>query len=246
MILGDLTWPEVEKLDREIVVVIPTGSLEQHGPHLPLMTDSLIVTAVAHAIERRLSAKVLVLPTLWLGASRHHMGFPGTVSASTEGYLETLRQVVESLAGKGFRRFYVVNGHGGNESLNDIALRDLKADHPTLMVGSSLYARFGEEAIANTMDGTAKRIRHACEAETSLMLHLHPDKVRFDLAVDDGLAPHPPVSGLISTFDEVTVNGVLGSATLATAEKGRRIFEACIDGLAREIEAFSGPVSLQG
>ena len=246
MILGDLTWPEVEKLDREIVVLIPTGSLEQHGPHLPLLTDTLISTAVTSEVERCLPKKTLQLPTIWLGASRHHLGFPGTVTASTSGYLEALRAAIDSLASRGFRRFYIVNGHGGNESLNDVALRDLKADKPTLMLGASLYARFGADEIASVLEGPAKNIRHACEAETSLMLHLYPDKVHMDRAIDDGMAPNPPVKGLQYTFDEITERGVLGYATLATAEKGKRIFDACVKGLCLEIEAFSGPVALEG
>src|SRR5579862_8917957 len=97
MILSELTWQDVAALSRDVTILVPTGSLEQHGPHLPLFTDSLIVTAVAEAVEKRLPSQVLVTPTLWLGASGHHLKFPGSLSASFEGYGEAIRSVAESL-----------------------------------------------------------------------------------------------------------------------------------------------------
>ena len=125
-----MTWRDVEAVSRDLVVVIPTGSLEQHGPHLPLFTDSVLATAVGEAVEARISDKVLLTPTLWLGASGHHLAFPGTLSASFEGYEEAIVAVVESLMRHGFRKFFVLNAHGGNNEPNGVALRKLKAAHP--------------------------------------------------------------------------------------------------------------------
>ena len=103
MILSQMTWQEVEAIDREIVVVIPTGSLEQHGPHLPLFTDSLIATAVAEGVEKNLSGQVLLTPTLWLGASGHHLKFAGSLSADFDTYMGAIESVVESLIPHGFQ-----------------------------------------------------------------------------------------------------------------------------------------------
>lgn len=236
MILAHARWPEVEALDRETTVLIPTGSIEQHGPHLPLETDTRLVTAVAEAVERR--APVLLTPTLWLGCSAHHLGFAGSLTASFLGYQSSVEAVVRSLAPHGFRRFYVLNGHGGNASSNDVALRALKEEFPNFALGGSNYYGFAEDAVRESMTGPQKTLRHADEAETSLMLYVAPDRVRLEEAYDDGLTPEPPVRGLVEPFDAITERGAFGYPTHATAEKGRRIFEAAVEGIVGELEAF--------
>ena len=95
MKLAEMTWPEVAGVSKDAVVLIPTGSLEQHGPHLPLFTDSLLATAAAEAIEARLTAEVLLVPTVWLGCSGHHLPFAGSLSASFEGYEDGLVRIVD-------------------------------------------------------------------------------------------------------------------------------------------------------
>ena len=248
MKLAHLTWPEVDALDRaRTVVLLPTGSLEQHGPHLPLFTDSLLVTAVAESVEAKLPEQVLLLPTLWLGASAHHLGFPGTVSANLAGYQASVVAALESLAQNGFLVAYVVNGHGGNTSGNDLAVRELKALFPHMTVGAAGYFEFIPPGLMEqTLTGPFRTIRHACEAETSLMLHCHPDLVRMERAVDDGLDPVPFVPGLGFTFSERTQDGVLGCATLGTAEKGRVLFESAVAGLTAACEALSAGIHYQG
>lgn len=240
VILSRMTWPEVEALDRETTVLIPTGSIEQHGPHLPLETDTRLVTAVAEAVEKETTA--LLTPTLWLGCSAHHLGFAGSLTASFPSYGLALEAVVRSLVPHGFRRFYVLNGHGGNASPNDVALRTLKAEFPNLALGGSNYYAFAEAAVAGGMTGPQKALRHADEAETSLMLHLAPESVRMERAYDDGLVPEPPVRGLVEPFDAITERGAFGYPSHATAEKGRAIFEAAVAGVVAELNAFAGYV----
>lgn len=239
MILANATWKEVEGFNRESVVIIPTGSLEQHGPHLPLFTDSLLASHVAAAIERALPDKVVLTPCLWLGASAHHLKFPGTLSASMPGYFSAVQAVIESLIPHRFTKFYVINGHGGNNEPNGVALRELKAKYPNLTFGHSGYYQFGEEATRDLLEGRYKTIRHACEAEASMMMAIHPDLVRTELLRNDGLAPQPALRGVIHHFDEFTQEGSLGTAKLATADKGAKILEACIAGAVREIEAIA-------
>ena len=228
MKLAELTWPDVEALSREIVVVIPTGSLEQHGPHLPLFTDSLLAGGVSAEVEKNLPDKVLLTPTLWLGASAHHLKFPGTLSASFAAYMGAIESVVESLVPHGFRKFYVLNGHGGNSEPNGVVLRDLKARHPNCVFGHSGYYGLVADEVSQILEGPIKEMRHACEAEASLMLHLHPGLVRKEKLRDDGLKSDPPITGLILFFDEMTEQGSHGCATHATAEKGKRIFDAAV------------------
>ena len=246
MKLAELTWADVEALDREIVVVIPTGSLEQHGRHLPLFTDSLLATAVAEAVEREIPGEVLLTPTLWLGASGHHLRFPGTLSASFETYEGAVNDVVESLLPHGFRKFVALNGHGGNTSPNDVAMRKLKLRHPEATFGHVGYFDFSEAKAAKVMEGPAKRIQHACEAEASLMLHCHPHLVREDRLRDDGLRAEPTLVSPVHHFDEITEEGSLGYATLATAEKGRALFEAAVAGVAEELRALFRGYVLKG
>ncbi len=243
MKLAHLTWPEVEALPRDIVVVIPTGSLEQHGPHLPLFTDSILATAVAEASEAALPHEVLLTPTLWLGASGHHLAFAGTLSASFEAYMGAIESVVDSLEPHGFLKFFIVNGHGGNSEPNGVVMRKLKQKYPHLVLGHSGYFAPIAAEVAGVMEGPAKEIRHACEAEASLMMHVRPELVRHDKLRDDGLAPEPPVFGMIHTFDEMTEQGSLGYATLATPDKGKVVFEAAVAKMVEQLQRiFDGYV----
>ncbi len=246
MVLADATWQEVESFSREAVVLIPTGSLEQHGPHLPLFTDTLLVTAVARRVEQEMPDKILLTPPLWLGASAHHLKFAGSLSAELEGYVRAIGGVVRPLLSHRFYRFYVINGHGGNTSFNDVALRALKSEFPNATFGHRAYYSFAENATAETLEGPIKVMRHADEAEASLMLHLHPELVRKDRLRDDGLVSDPSIAGLVSSFDEITEEGSFGHATLATAEKGNMIFEAAVNGLTRELGAIADGYVLRG
>lgn len=246
MVLKYMTWKEVAAVDRDCVILIPTGSLEQHGPHLPLFTDSLIVTAVAEAVERNLPDQILLTPTLWLGASGHHLKFPGSLSNSFEAYEGAIDSIAESLIPHGFTKFYVINGHGGNTEPNGIAMRKLKARYPNLTFGHSGYFAFIADKAKEILEGPVKEMRHACEAEASLIMHLHPELVRTQLLRDDGLYPDPVVSGVIHHFDEMTEEGSLGCATYATKEKGKAIFDAAVEGATRELKTIAEGYVLRG
>jgi creatinine amidohydrolase len=246
MILAEMTWKEVEALSRDTIVVIPTGSIEQHGPFLPTATDTLIATAVTAVVEKQVSDQVMVTPTIWLGASGHHLPFAGTLSASVNGYMETLTSTIQSLAKHRFHRFLIINGHGGNNEPNGVTLRQIKEQNPNLTLGHRGYYQFAEQVIAETLEGSIKGIQHACEAEVSLMLHLHPEKVRKDLIRDDGLRPVTPVQSLVKGWDEISEEGSFGFATLGTAVKGKRIFDACVEGIMNEIEAIHAGVVYRG
>ena len=246
MVLSRMTWPEVEALSRDIVVLIPTGSLEQHGPHLPLFTDTLIATAVSERVEQALPSKVLLTPTLWLGASAHHLKFPGTLSASFETYMGAIEDAVESLRPHGFWRFYIVNGHGGNNEPNGVVMRKLKQRDPNLSLGFTGYYQLIVEETAGIMEGPIKQMQHACEAEASLMMHLHPDLVRRDKLRDDGLVTDPPLKGMLHDFSEMTEQGSYGYATLATAEKGKAIFEAAVKAAVNELDTLANGYVLKG
>lgn len=246
MILAHATWPDVEAFDRNGVVVIPTGSLEQHGRHLPLFTDSLIVGAVARAVEAKIPDQVLLAPPLWLGASGHHTAFAGTLSASFESYMGAINSVVESLIPHGFRKFFVLNGHGGNTEPNGVVLRSLKAKNPSLTFGHSSYFAYVSDKVRESLEGPVKEMRHACEAEVSLGLHLFPELVRQDMLCDDGLRSTPEIRGLIHHFDEVSEDGSLGYGSLGTAEKGELIFNLAVEAITHDMSALAAGYVLEG
>ena len=146
----------------------------------------------------------------------------------------------------GFHKFYLLNGHGGNTDVNSVAVRELKQRNPKCTFGHIGYFAFCTEVIAELMEGPQKEMRHACEAEASLGLFLFPELVRADKLRDDGLRPEPPVRGAVHFFDEMTEEGSLGFATLATAAKGEKIFVAAVEGVTRELEAIADGYTLQG
>src|SRR5687767_1093499 len=114
MLLSELKWSDVQALSRDIPIVIPIAALEQHGRHMPLFTDSLLLGEVMRRVMERLKGRVLFTPLFWLGNSEHHLDFPGTMSASPRTYLDVLKDMVENFLVHGFRRIVLVNGHGGN------------------------------------------------------------------------------------------------------------------------------------
>ncbi len=234
MILSRMTWKEVDVLDRETIILIATGSCEQHGGHLPVFTDSILATAVAEKVEKNLVGDVLLLPTIWLGASGHHLPFAGSISSDDESYINQMVNIFDSFARHGFWKFYIVNGHGGNQSVNDLALRRVKIDNPKIQCGHSGYYSYAAEEVASILEGPSKTILHACEAEVSLMLHVHPELVREDLLVDDGYKSQ--ALGMVYNFDEISDEGSLGFATFATAEKGKKIFDASVEGLTKALK----------
>src|SRR5215471_10344132 len=131
MLLENLTWPEVKKLKlADTVVLFPLGSFEQHGPHLPLTTDTDIVTAVARSIEAKRPQQLLCLPALWPGHSTHHLFFPGTLSVKQMPYIQLVVELCSSIVNLGGQKVFLLNGHGGNDVPLRAALRELKSLFP--------------------------------------------------------------------------------------------------------------------
>ena len=245
MLLKDLTWPEVKSLDfSSLVVLFPTGAFEQHGPHLPFTTDTDIVSAIASAIEQRMADRVLLLPTLWPGLSTHHMHFPGTLDVPQMAYIQLVTELGKSIASMGAKRVFILNGHGGNDTPLRAALRELKTAVPKTKFVFASYWSLAAKTLREVRESEPGGMGHACEMETSIMLHLHPDRVKLDRAVRDG-PPHTdpyrkadmqvarPVY-FVNEFHEVTESGVMGHPDLASAEKGKLF----LDGIVAEVQQF--------
>jgi creatinine amidohydrolase len=190
MLLENLTWLDVKKLRvANKVVVFPLGSFEQHGHHLPLTTDTDIVTAVARGVEQKRPKRILCLPTLWPGHSTHHLFFPGTLSVNQMPYVRLVTDLCESIVSMGGRRIFLLNGHGGNDVPIRAAMRELKSEFNGVRGLQFVYASYwtlAAKSLKEIRESKPGGLGHACEMETSIMLHLHPGRVRMDRAKRDG------------------------------------------------------------
>ncbi|CAN5890022.1 creatininase family protein [soil metagenome] len=230
MRFAELTAPEIRDIDRAgTLVVAPIAACEQHSQHLPTLTDSILVGAVAEGLERTRSIEVLLLPVLWLGASQHHLPFGGTLTATLPTYEQMLVDLIAPLLRGGFRRVLLLNGHGGNIDPLHVALRRLDVEFPEAILTGAAYWELAEAEIAALCEGPRKSVGHACEVETSLMLHLRPDLVRLDR-----IAKEPPdisLAGLFwaRDFSRRTRQGAIGYPEHADAGRGRLMLEAIIE-----------------
>ena len=253
MLLEKLTSPEVKALPLDrLIVIAPLGSFEQHGPHLPLTTDSDIVTAIAREVEQALPDIVLCLPTLWIGHSTHHMHFPGTLDIPQMHYIAVIQDLCQSILSMGSRKILLLNGHGGNDIPVRAALREVKS----AMGGSEgihvLYAAYwmlAAQSIKAIRESELGGLGHACEMETSLMLHLHPERVRTELIERDGprhtsayrkadMQYAKPVYS-VNEFHEISNSGVVGHPDLATAAKGKLFMDAIVQDVGAFVREFT-------
>ena len=140
MKFGEMTAPAIGRIDKsKTLVVAPIAAVEQHARHLPVITDTVLVTAVAEGVERNLPDQVLLLPTQWLGASDHHLPFGGTLTASLETYEVMLMEILRPLLHAGFGRVMLLNGHGGNIDPLQVALRRLDREYPGAILTGAAY-----------------------------------------------------------------------------------------------------------
>lgn len=237
----EMTWPVLRQVSREhVLILVPIAACEQHGRHLPIFTDSILVTAVAEGIEKHLSDKVLLLPTFWLGASHHHLPFGATLSLQADFHAQVLAELLRPLLDDGYRRILVLNGHGGNIDTMHVALRRLHPEYRHCLLTGASYWELAHDELAALAEGPRKIMGHACEFETSMILALRPDLVRQDEIRDDGLPEDPRLRGLFTSEDmaQRTRRGVYGHPERASAEKGRRMLDAVIGRCVEVVEAL--------
>jgi len=231
MKMHELTAPRLRALDREkTLVVVPIAACEQHGPHLPTGTDTIICGSVAEGVEQRLADSVLLLPTMWLGASAHHLRFGATLTAELDTYIQLLCEIIEPLLCDGHRRIMIINGHGGNVDPLRVALRQLQTHYPHVLLAGSSYWSIAEQEIAETLTGDDKGVGHACEAETSLIMHLRPELVDKEQLADAGTWIRDVIEGLYICRDmhQRTNAGATGRPDLASPKKGAELHEQIV------------------
>jgi creatinine amidohydrolase len=243
---AELTADEARSLDPErTVVVLPVAAVEQHGPHLPLGTDTIIVEAlVRHAVASPRAAMLLALPTLAIGHSLEHANFGGTLSAAAETLLALWGDVARSVARTGARKLVLLNAHGGQRSIVDLVAVRARAELGLLAVRANYFA-FGVPDGLFGADELAEGL-HGGELETSLLLHLRPDLVRREqlahfrsrVPVREHFGPERAV-GYGWLAEDLHPSGCVGNAAAADADRGAALYahlcerlDALIDELA--------------
>jgi creatinine amidohydrolase len=240
MNLIDLKWPDVHRLNKVTPVLIPVAALEQHGHHLPVFTDSLLLGEVVRRVQEQVQDRVLFAPLTWLGNSDHHMDFAGTMSAPPRVYLDLLNALAENFLAHGFKRLVFLNGHGGNIVPGRQAIFELRQRHRErndLLFLFATYWDCGRRPQETRDDLVQKQMGHAGEWETSMILRIRPELVGDISAletVDADFGYAPAFRGWI-TKDRSSL-GHIGSPQAANVEKGEHLFATFSAGVVELLE----------
>ena len=252
----DMTWPEVNAaVEAGKIPVIPIGTTEQHGPHLPLKIDRWTSTSICDEAAKRAPNRLTVLPPIAYGYTSHVMDFPGTITIHHETFIRYVVDVLKSLAYHGFKKIIMINGHGSNQNPLEIAGRRAmrESDAWGAMAGwwflSDANSGFQDTWRDSPFPGGAA---HAGEMETALALHLDPDAVKMDLAVDQVIDHNKQESKyhwvdlfaagpirMDSWTSTYTPDGTMGNPSMATADKGKAVFEETVTNLIEFAEEFA-------
>ena len=239
------TWPEIkDKLTKIKAVILPIGSIEQHGPHLPLACDTIGAYKLSQSIASELKENVLVLPPIYYGVSEHHMDFPGTITISTDTLISIVYEIASSLRRFDIKKIIIINGHGGNIPALNIAIRKINENlhmQAILINPWELITDVTEKVLETKIWG------HACEFETSLAMVEMPDLVRFDKIVDPKIKE--PKIKYMAIWEKNRVNtpwrtkdftdtGSIGFPSKATKEKGKKLWDAMLDRTLEFIKLF--------
>ena len=233
------TLPSGEDLDK--VVLIPIGHTEQHGFHLPLSTDTVIIEAIGQAVAAAIPTQALSLPVMPYGVSTHRASFAGTLNCGGRAFEDFWLGAIDTLSAIGFKKLYLISGHGGNCSFLTNVVKYAGERHPELFCATAwlyLSGPQGQRALEEHRRSALGGMGHACELETALMLHLRPDLVDMQKAVDEtnfittpsyymdwveggALIANPP-------WEDDSQTGAYGAGSLATAENGTIWLEAAV------------------
>lgn len=239
-----MTWPEIREVATQgRVVVVPIGTLEDHGPHLPIDTDVRIISEICTRACAQAGDRVVLMPTVTHGYSPHHRDFPGSINIGWDTFVRYLTDITSSLIGHGFTRIVLANGHGSNMPLVDVAARLTIVEHPETLCCNYfyLYTPAGQEAVRSVRESAFPGgMAHACELETSIYLAVAPELVQMDKAEPDFNQPPSDYfymdwfdgpGSMMEYWSTLSRTGTMGDPTLATAEKGEVLLTAAVDEL---------------
>ena len=239
----ELTRDELGALDKDrSIVALPLSATEQHGAHLPVGTDAIILSTLIYKIiegEKFEKGNLIFAPQFLIGKSNEHMCFSGTLTFKAKTYYSMIYDIAGCIAQHGFKKLVLFNSHGGNTDMANLISRDLRIDFGLqVYVFDWWFTDFWADGLKGLKESGMYGVFHACELETSLMLAARPDLVYMDKAVDEdpadcfkGEGKYVTVFGPVNAgwkTNDVTKSGVIGAPTYATVEKGKKLFDyAC-------------------
>jgi creatinine amidohydrolase len=243
----EMTAPKLRALAHETPIVFPVAAIEQHGPHLPVWTDSLILNSIIERAQESVGDHVIFAPLLWLGNSHHHLDFGGTLSASPRTYLDIINDLIDNAVAQGFRRIVFINGHGGNDVPLKQATFEARMRYSSrhdLLLLMQTYWGFGVEPWGSKPDIVQREMGHACEWETSMVLAIRPDLVG-DYSTLHPVAPGNPFRPGVRAWKTADRSqpGYIGSPHAASEAKGHlllSLFTAALVDWLRRVVAWDG------
>jgi creatinine amidohydrolase len=243
MNLADLPWPKIASLAHKATLVFPVAAIEQHGHHLPVATDSMLLAEVVRRIQAQLTGEsVLFAPQQWLGNSDHHLSFSGTLSLDPRGYVNLLNRLLDNAISHGFRRIVFLNGHGGNDTPGRQAVFETRQRHRSKNDLLLLFTTYWDHSrpFESRADLAQRSMGHACEWETSMIQAIAPGLVGPISQLVDvpmGYEFEPAYRGWIT--DERSVLGHIGAPRHASADKGEYLLSC----FGQTVAAFLSKVS---
>ena len=245
-----LIWPEVrERAEQGAVIVIPVAAIEQHGYHLPIDVDNVLVEHVTEEAARRSEGLILTAPMIHYGFNEHNMGFPGTITIRETVFMDFVYDVAHSMVRQGFDRIVLINGHGSNQMLCNLVARRIVNTTKALCTAAAHWW-LSKPAVDRLRESKFPGgMAHACEFETAMYMHIRPELVVegkiggreapssiSDFIYDDLFGSGP--MHFVNRWSRVSESGVEGDPKLATPEKGREFAECSIDNLIRFCREF--------
>jgi creatinine amidohydrolase len=247
--LAEFTWVEFEKnvkSGRVKKILLPMGSLEQHGPHLPLSTDTIIADYVAAAVSK-VCPECYLIPTVGFGSSLEHLGFPGTLSLETETVTAIITDIVASLLKSGLKKIFIINGHGGNRATIDSTLMKVKYSYPEVQAYCFTIIDMVNEKYAKLRRSKRKHVGHADELETSMMLAINSSLVdRRKVTAEEPTLPkgvsfeHEDMAKVSFGWRarDLTKTGTIGDPSSADAATGRALLNYAVQTIAETINGL--------
>ncbi len=249
-LLGDLAWPDAEKaVESEKVVLLPLGSVEQHGPHLPLDTDTVTAFEVCKRIGRAIPSRVVVLPPVYYTPAELSMDFSGTVDIEPTHFIDYLYDICASMVKHGFKRIIMVSGHGINPPFMSIVSQMVTNRNQAICAGVA-YFDFAHDKIKKIVSHGS----HACEFETSMLLALRPENVQMSRAKREwnvymglkdskytwrNFIDRSPIF-FIDRLSRFSETGIIGDPTKATRHKGERLLDVIVEDMVGFVKEFQG------
>ncbi len=252
MIWRNLTSKEIGKLDKTIPVILPIGAIEQHGPHLNVETDTLISEFFCNELNKAIPNEVLILPSIAICCSEHHMDFPGTLTVSHETLMAYLKDVLKSISANGFKNIIIFNGHGGNQAIGSVVVESFGVNNPDCNISIMTWWKIASKELFEITETGLFGVGHACEFETSILQYIEGNNVReeeivngpvtktFDWAAADLLRGSKAL--LHRSMKEHAPNGVYGDPRVASKEKGEKIVNAVMKNFIPMIKDLKLPI----